>query len=195
MTKPTNVSGPGSPGPQADTQDAPQVALSMIDGLVLDVTRALFAGYGVKLELDGSPISRILPTVQLISTLGFSSPKLGGSILLAVPNEVLSKTLAAADANLADWCAELANQLVGRLKNQLLNYGVAINLALPVVLAGGELRLPARARQHTRHLSFVSEWGHLFVRTEIELNATIELVRQTAAGETAGVDEGELLLF
>jgi hypothetical protein len=195
MTKPTNVSGPGGPGPQADTHDAPQVALSMIDGQVLDVTRALFAGYGVKLELDGSPISRILPSVQLISTLGFSSPKLGGSILLAVPNEVLSKTLAAADANLADWCAELANQLVGRLKNQLLNYGVAINLALPVVLAGGELRLPARARQHTRHLSFVSEWGHLFVRTEIELNATIELVRQTAAGETAGVDEGELLLF
>ena len=195
MTNPTNVSTPVAPSATADTHDAPQVALSMIDGQVLDVTHALFAGYGVKLELDGSPISRILTSVQLISTLGFSSPKLGGSILLAVPNEVLNKTLAGSEANLADWSAELANQLVGRLKNQLLNYGVAINLALPVVLAGGELRLPARARQHTRHLSFVSEWGHLFVRTEIELNATTELVRQTAAGETAGAEEGELLLF
>jgi hypothetical protein len=169
--------------------------MSMIDGLVLDVTRALFAGYGVKLDLDGSPISRILPSVQLISTIGFSSDALGGALLLAVPNEVLIKTVADADVNLADWCAELANQLLGRLKNQLLNYGVVVNLALPVVLAGGELRLPARARQHTRHVSFVSEWGHLFVRTEIELSATTELVRKTAAGQAACADEGELLLF
>jgi len=194
MTKPTNASTPGAPSATTDTHEAPQ-ALTMIDGQVLDVTRALFAGYGVKLEIDGSHHSRILPNVQLISTLGFSSPKLGGSILLAVPNDVLNKTLAGSEANLADWSAELANQLVGRLKNQLLNYGVAINLALPVVLAGGELRLPASPRKHTRHHSFVSEWGHLFVRADIELNATTELVRQTATGETAGAEEGELLLF
>ena len=170
-------------------------AISLIDGLVLDSTRALFESYGVKLDLDGSSITKTLQSVELISTIGFSSPLLSGSLLLALPNSVLKQTLPTQDANLADWCGELANQLCGRLKNQLLNYEVAINLALPVVVFGGEFGLPARTRRLTRHFSFVSEWGRMFIRTEIEISASAELVRQTGVGETAGIDEGELLFF
>jgi hypothetical protein len=108
---------------------------------------------------------------------------------------VLQQTLPTPDANLADWSGELANQLLGRLKNQLLNYEVAINLALPVVLSGAEFSLPAKSRRLMRHFSFVSESGRMFIRTEMELSPTIELVRQTGVGETAGMDEGELLFF
>jgi hypothetical protein len=170
-------------------------AVSLIDGLVLDSTRALFDNYGVKLDLDGTSISRTLPSVELISMIGFSSPTLSGSLLLAMPNSVLSHTLPTPDANLADWSGELANQLLGRLKNQLLNYEVAINLALPVVVFGAEFSLPTKTRRLTRHFSFVSDWGRMFIRTEMELSPSIELVRQTGVGQTAGMDEGELLFF
>jgi hypothetical protein len=170
-------------------------AISLIDGLVLDSTRALFESYGVKLDLDGSSIAKTLQSVELISTIGFSSPTLSGSLLLAMPSPVLQQTLPTQDANLADWSGELANQLCGRLKNQLLNYEVAINLALPVVVSGGEFSLPTRTRRLTRHFSFVSEWGRMFIRTEMEISSTVELVRQTGVGETAGMDEGELLFF
>jgi hypothetical protein len=47
----------------------------------------------------------------------------------------------------------------------------------------------------TRRFSFVSEWGRVFVRTEMELSPSVELVRQTGVGEAAGIDEGELLFF
>jgi len=170
-------------------------AVSLIDGLVLDSARALFDNYGVKLDLDGSSIARTLPSVELISTIGFSSPTLSGSLLLAMPNAVLTHTLPTPDANLADWSGELANQLLGRLKNQLLNYEVAINLALPVVVFGAEFSLPTKTRRLTRLFSFVSEWGRMFIRTEMELSPSIELVRQTGVGQTAGIDEGELLFF
>ena len=133
--------------PAADS-DALRVATSVFDGLVLDVTRALFDSYGVKLDLDGSPAETILRSVKLISTIGFSSEALGGSLLLAVTDDLLQKTLPAPDASLADWCGELANQLLGRLKNQLLKYGVVVNLALPVVVSGGEFKLPGRRRPH-----------------------------------------------
>jgi len=170
-------------------------AVSLIDGLVLDSTRALFENYGVKLDLDGSSISRTLPLIELISTIGFSSPTLSGSLLLAMPNSVLQRTLTTSEANLADWSGELANQLLGRLKNQLLNYQVTINMALPVVVFGAGFSLPTKNRRLTRHFSFLSEWGHMFIRMEMELSPSIELVRQTGVGQTAGMDEGELLFF
>lgn len=179
----------------ADNNDALHVATSVFDGLVLDVTRALFDSYGVKLDLDGSPVSSILPSVKLISTIGFSSEALGGSLLLAVTNDLLLATSPAPDANLADWSGELANQLLGRLKNQLLKYGVVVNLALPVVLSGGEFHLPARPRPHARHVSFVSEAGRVFIRTEMELYANAQLVRQPEAAGAASMDEGEFVLF
>lgn len=174
---------------------ASREAISLVDGLLMDATRALFDIYGVKLDLDGCPIMNTLPSVQLISTIGFSSPVLSGSLLLAIPNVVIEQTMPTRDANLADWSGELANQLLGRLKNQLLNYEVAINMALPVVLSGDQFSLPATNRRLTRHFSFVSAWGRLFVRTEMELSASIELVRQTDVGTKASVDEGELLFF
>jgi hypothetical protein len=168
-------------------------ATSLVDGLVMDATRALFETYGVKLDLDGSPIANILPSVQLIGTIGFSSSTLSGSLLLAMPNVVIEQTLPTPDANLADWCGELANQLIGRLKNQLLNYEVAINLALPVVVSGDRFSLRTKARRLPHCYSFVSTAGRMFVRIEMELSSSVELVRQVGLGTS--VDEGELLLF
>jgi Chemotaxis phosphatase CheX len=169
-------------------------AMSLVDGLVQDATRALFETYGLKLNLDGSPVAKTLQAVQSIASIGFSSPVLSGSLLMALPNSLVERTLPTPDADIADWSGELANQLLGRLKNQLLHYEVVINLALPVVVIGGDFRLPAKTRRLTRYFSFVSEAGRMFVRMEMELSPTIELVRQ-AAGEQASFDEGELLLF
>jgi hypothetical protein len=92
-----------TPSAPDDLAGAPIEAISLIDGLVLDSARALFANYGVQLDLDGSAISKTLPSVELISTIGFSSPSLSGSLLFAMPNAVLEHTLPTPDAKLADW--------------------------------------------------------------------------------------------
>jgi hypothetical protein len=147
------------------------------------------------MNLDGSPVAKTLPTVQLIAMIGFSSNALSGSLLMALPNEILERTLPAPDSNLADWGGELANQLLGRLKNQLLHYQVAINLSLPVVVTGGGFSLPAKTRMVTRYMSFVSEVGRMFVRMEMEILPNVELVREQQKSAEAGMDEGELLLF
>jgi hypothetical protein len=170
-------------------------AISLLDGLVQDSARALFETYGLKLNLDGSPVAKTLQAVELIASIGFSSPVLSGSLLMALPNAVVEHTLPTPDANLADWSGELVNQLLGRLKNQLLHYEVVINLALPVVVSGGDFRLPSKTRRLTRHFSFVCEWGRMFIRTEMELSPHIELVRPAVDDGAASFDEGELLLF
>jgi Chemotaxis phosphatase CheX len=170
-------------------------SISLLDGLVQDAARALFETYGVRLELDGSPVAKTLRSVNLISMIGFSSQALSGSLLLALPDVVVEHTLPAPDAGLADWSGELANQLLGRLKNQLLKYQVVINLSLPVVVSGGGFSLPSKTRQLTRYFSFVCDWGRMFIRMDMELCPSIELVRQADARTDQSVDEGELLLF
>jgi hypothetical protein len=173
----------------------PFEAVTLVGGLLQDAVRALFGTYGVKVDLDGSLVNRTLESVELVSIIGFSSDLISGSLLLALPNAVVSHTLPAPDASLADWSGELANQLLGRLKNQLLDYQVAINMSLPVVVSGGGLSLPARTRPLSRYFSFISEWGKLFVRMEIEVSPSLELARETGPNSMRGMDEGELLLF
>lgn len=195
MGEQTHEAVSSMPGLVDELVGAPSETAILVEGLVMDATRALFEIYGVKLELDGRAIAKTLPSVDIISTIGFSSPTINGSLLLAIPNVVLQQTLPTPDASLADWSGELANQLLGRLKNKLIHYEVVINLALPVVVSGDEFHLRARPNRLTRHFSFISEWGRMFVRAELELCASLELERQDLGETGVGMDEGELLFF
>ena len=168
---------------------------SLVDGLILDITRALFGSYGARLELDGSPAQKTLETANFITVIGFSSRTFNGSLLLVLPRSLVEHTLPAADASLADWCGELANQLLGRLKNRLIDYQVSLNMTLPVVISGGRFALPAKTRPVTRYFCFVSDWGKFFVRLEAEIGPNVELVRQARPEAGRVLDEGELLLF
>jgi hypothetical protein len=188
------VSNQFAPSPPRGEYAAPSAAtVSVIDGLVQGATHALFGTYGVQLASDDSPVASTLGSVELVSVIGFSSHTFSGSLLLASPNSVVEHTLSTSGASLADWSGELANQLLGRVKNQLLEYQVFINVSLPVVIAGGSFALPAKTRALTRYFSFVSEWGTLFVRFEAELASGVELVRQAHAEPS--ISEGETLIF
>jgi len=170
-------------------------AISLVDGLVQDATRALFDFYGVKIELDGIQVSKVLQSIQLLSVIGFSSNGLSGSLLIALPQGVVERTLPAPDGSGADWSGELANQLLGRLKNLLLNYQTVITPTLPVVVTGEALRLPASTRQITRYFAFSLEWGNLLVRLEMEISPELRLERQHDERHHICIDEGEHLLF
>lgn len=170
-------------------------AVSLIDGLVRNATEALFATYGARLDPDGTPLSRTLKKTQLLGVIGFSSRDLSGALLMAMPRALVERTLPTPDANPGDWCGELANQLLGRLKNQLLKYQVAVNLSLPVVVSGEGMSLPASTRKITRYCSYACDGLVMCIRVEMELGPKLELVRHELTAEEEAVDEGELLLF
>jgi hypothetical protein len=182
------------PGSSLGEPDGESLAVALVDGLVEEVTQLLFETYAVTLARDDSPVAQTLQSVTLLSMIGFSSHSLSGSLLMALPREVVRRTLPAPDASLADWSGELANQLLGRLKNQLLKYQVVINLSLPVVVSGEALQLPASTRQITRYYTFSSAFGTMFIRLDMEMSPTLQFVRSDAE-HAASMDEGELLLF
>jgi CheY-specific phosphatase CheX len=75
-----------------------------------------------------------------IASVGFTGADVRGSLVIMAADEVLAASLSgvardeATDELFADWAAELANQLCGRLKNKLLRQGVLVTISVPSVL-------------------------------------------------------------
>src|SRR5690242_19866078 len=100
MAERSQAGGAAASSLVGDLADASGEAISLVDGLIQDAARALFETYGLKLNLDGSPVARILQDMQMIASIGFSSPVLSGSLLMAMPNSLVTRTLPAPDASL-----------------------------------------------------------------------------------------------
>jgi CheY-specific phosphatase CheX len=177
------------------TQEA-LLAVTLVDDLTQNATAALFDTYGVQVEQDGPAASKTPQSAALVSIIGFSSMSLSGSLIMALPRAVAEKTLPVAGASLGDWSAELANQLLGRLKNQLLRYDLVINMSLPVIVSGETIQLLANAHQITRYYSFSSKLGKVLIRLDMDMSDNLRLSQSPdVANLDAIVNEGELLLF
>ncbi len=94
----------------------------------------LFAHYGFPLRqpvgaefADGSPL-------LYYGVISFSATGLRGGLVLGSSNEPLVATNPAKNVPVREWIAELANQLCGRIKSQLLLYALEIRVDTPVTL-------------------------------------------------------------
>ncbi|HEX3855033.1 MAG TPA: hypothetical protein VHW01_28920 [Polyangiaceae bacterium] len=86
----------------------------------------------------------------------------------------------------------LENQLLGRVKNQMLARGVEISPSTPIALRGEHLSPVLRQRLVAE--LFTAEGGIVCVRMDCEFDEGFELAEETA-GEAAPMSEGEPLLF
>src|SRR5882724_669396 len=110
-----------------------------IDDLVFDCCRELFSAY----ELDLVPRDRSdFPATEELAVcgvMGFGGKSMRGALVLATTREPLEKTNPDSFGSQRDWVCELANQLMGRVKNRLLSRDVEILLATPAGLSGENL--------------------------------------------------------
>lgn len=82
------------------------------------------------------------PLFDVVAIIGFSSEDLGGALGIAVEKTVIEKVYCKGEMALSDgWIAEVANQLLGRLKNTFLAYGIVFKVVIPMVLHGLHLRM------------------------------------------------------
>ena len=110
-----------------------------VDALVQGALVELFQAYGVAL----APMPRAAPrdTVrfhEVTATIGFFRDAPGhskhhGRLTLSMPRALfaLVKDDEIRAARPDDWARELANQLMGRIKNRLLQFGATLQIGLP----------------------------------------------------------------
>ncbi len=149
----------------------------------------LFQAYGVPLD-EVDPNSPSDATLLLTAVIGFTGPGLRGTCILASTEHPLKQSNPIA-GSLRDWIAELSNQLVGRIKNQLLRYGAEVYVTTPVVMRGEHLApLPRFVLQPQAFTT--SEGGRVFLWVEVEATADFQL---SATPLAIPAEEGEALLF
>lgn len=151
----------------------------------------LFEAYGVHLRANPVANPADLAEISMVGVIGFTSPQLRGTLVLATTDGPLAESNRVM-APARDWIAELSNQLLGRLKNRLLAYGIEVQLSTPLSLRGNQLRLVTHD-QALEPDTFTSATGHVAVWLDAELHPDLVLHRPSSAPEVQA--EGETLLF
>ena len=108
----------------------------------------LFARYGVTVRRATDGDEPVSPDFLLCSVIGFTGRDVRGTLVLALTEELsgMSNPVVGLERGRGnprliqrDWVGELSNQLLGRIKIELLRCGVEIYLNLPAVLLGQHL--------------------------------------------------------
>lgn len=132
---------------------------------------------------------------EWVGLIHFEAKNLSGVLTVSTPMAVWSSREAAAGTadseTIADWNREMANQLMGRIKNRLLKFQLTINPRLPSALSGAALELH-RKRSATEILyRFRALRGDVLVVVDAPLDRAI----LAYSGGMQVASEGELILF
>lgn len=167
---------------------------AFIQDTATQACEALFADYGVNLQRFVPAAPSVKGTsFDAFGVIGFSGRVVRGTMVLAITAAPLSKSNPLAGAgNARDWLAELTNQLLGRIKIQLLRHQVEIYMRLPAVLGGEHLaRVPAEALNPPR---FTAENGVVGVWVEIDAESGVHVLETPTVRDT-GLATGETIFF
>ncbi len=124
-----------------------------------------------------------------------------GGLAFVAPVELVAKLhpvldrSRAPDGQIRDWCLEMANRILGRLKNKLAPYGVEFDVGTPVCFSGRSIRLvfvPDASDDEAICLAFEAASSELRVHLDCSLQPGA-LARSTERLRIAA--EGEVMLF
>jgi hypothetical protein len=162
---------------------------SLVQGSLVD----LFAAYGVAI----APLPRAMrqETPTLPDTSASMSFQLGpqqGRLTLSLSREVLQAMQPSGGGAAADWARELANQLLGRIKNRLLQFSVRLELGIATQLESSHL---------SQQLAFATSERRTYRARTLrgEVIVTLQgMPEDTAllyAGQASAYSEGDVILF
>ena len=99
------------------------------------------------------------------------------------------------ERDIEDWCRELNNQLVGRLKNKLLRSGCELTTGLPMLLRGTDIVPVTSEDQQFRQYFFSSKHGSLAFTLALLMAADLTLEALPGAEADEVKREGAMALF
>lgn len=173
-------------------------SLAILDNIINESTLSLFAVSGMQLV----PVTD-LPEEHdhtFAATIGFTNPRLRGMLVLTTDRNMVSRSRPAelrsstpSEQDLNDWAGELVNQLIGRIKNQLLRHQIDLQLSIPSVVRGKLLRRALPDALISHQANFTHAAGSIYICFDAVAVEGLEFKAVTE--EPEGISEGELTLF
>lgn len=162
----------------------------IVDDIVQRATIELFDAYGVTLEVGAS--DHAIAPIAFAAVIGFSGETLRGTLLFAPSEAVLLASEQLPEDAARDWVGELANQLLGRVKNHLLRYDVEVFLTVPLVIRGQHISVETRGALGPHRFS--CEAGGVSVWMDVDIPPGMVLV-ESAEPEVLPESGEAMLLF
>ncbi len=113
---------------------------------LIGCAREVFAAYDVSVDSDAAGASSSQGP-RLASIIRFDGEEMQGELAFVAPVSLIRSSYPVpgpsdqvTDEDVADWAAEVANQLLGSLKRKLLMNGTEIRLSLPKTMPAERLR-------------------------------------------------------
>lgn len=147
----------------------------IVDEIVRRSTIELFEAYDVALVVEEGQVAAA--PIAFAAVIGFSGESLRGTLLFAPSEGILHASEQIPDEACRDWVGELANQLLGRIKNHLLRYDVEVYLTVPLVLRGQHISVQTNAAPFPH--AFSSAAGGVTVWVDVDLPPDLVLVEGT----------------
>jgi len=136
------------------------------DGVLRRCGEELFAECGLSLPCSGAQARSEVGIRDIGGMVEFSGPRVRGRLVLISNFGVFAQTRPPAIATplsegaardwmvIRDWSGELANRLLGRVKNRLLSHDVDFQVSPPVSLSGRGLAMAIEDKTNAQWLSF-----------------------------------------
>jgi CheY-specific phosphatase CheX len=167
----------------------------IIDTIVTSCARELFALHDTQL----TAAAEVHEPHDYVTVIGFYGESMRGALGLGIDRRIVVRMLEQyADVThfpvgAEDFVGEAANQLLGRVKNRLLRYGVEFGIALPMVLRGIEVQL-AKSASEVWPYRFSTSEGAITVWFDARIEAGLVLEHVEGSDDIVA-REGELTMF
>ena len=176
---------------------------TQLNDVVISATTTLLATHGIAAVYESGSRGSDTVYAETLAIIGLGGQKLRGSVVLSIPSPLLAgshPTGQNTPEELADWLSELANLLLGRLKVQLLERGISIELGTPVTLSGTALKFHRfKGLPMIHSFRAADSWG--FSPRDSRVHVVFEAIGEDGAQLSAettrdvALDEGEVVLF
>lgn len=159
-------------------------------------TEELFENYACSLtKADSAKIDGRRVELALGAAIGFTGEFVRGVLAIALDDGLAAKvnplSSGGQEGCLNDWIGEIANQLLGRLKNKLLGFNIELAMSTPVVVQGSHIKIGTLHRKST-HLTFSHGENTLELWWDAEVDPALEISEEEAPDVQL---EGEMVMF
>lgn len=175
------------------------------DSLKLVVTNSLEAlvratpGFQDCFVNSPRPSETGLVTLAFGSSIAIKGAELNGCLAVSCTRELLQAShpsiqlgLKVDDAGLADWCGEITNQVVGRIKNRLSEMSVPFNMETPVRLPSAGSTFIGPSDFNAIHLDYESN-SQPVMKVSFWIDSTLQDSMDKLAAHSA--DAGDVVFF
>jgi len=163
----------------------------VLSGVVSDCVYKVFEAYDT--DLEEAPKED--PGHEVVAVIGYAADEVRGGMALGISKKLAEMTMPTPDTPLYDWAGELANQILGRVRNKMLAYQIDVQISTPVVLHGLGVQVAPPGHTGVKIASYRHKDTQDIVQVLLEARFEEGFSLPEPVEEDGAVDEGEMLLF